>query len=279
VATDKRQRQKQGRQARLEAERSAAARSRRIKGIRNAVIFAIIVVIVAFVLSTRNHKDKSESVKTDRTTTTTTTTQPTLKPAKASVCPPADGSAKRTVSFTGALKNCLKSGHTYTAAVTTSQGRFDVLLDTARTPKTANAFVVLSRWKYYDGTKLFRAEKDSGIIQGGSPHTQDSTDPGPGFVILDEGGTFTSADYGPGALAMARTAKPDSADGQFFLLSGEGARYLGDKKGQGKSAGTYVVFGRVTRGLDVLKRLSALDDGQQKPSTPVSVTKVQISET
>ena len=91
-------------------------------------------------------------------------------------------------------------------------GQVEVALDTKRTPKTTNAFVALSRWKYYDGTKLFRTEKDTGIIQGGSPHTQSNTDPGPGFPIPDEGGKFTSADYGPGTLAMARTAEAEQRE-------------------------------------------------------------------
>ncbi len=276
MATDKRQRQKQGRQERLEAERVAVARSRRNRGIRNAVIFAVVVVIVAFVLSKTSSKDKGDSVKSDAGTSTTKVPS---KPGKASVCPPTDGTAKRTLSFSGTLKQCLEPGRAYRAVVTTSKGAVEIALDTKRTPKTTNAFVTLSRWKYYDGTKLFRTEKATGIIQGGSPHTQSNADTGPGFVIADEGGTFTSADYGPGALAMARSASANSANGQFFLLSSAGGRYLGDKSKLG-SAGSYVVFGRVSRGLDVLKQISALDDGSGKPPSakvPV-ITRVEIKQ-
>jgi len=276
MATDKRQRQKQGRQERLEAERASLARTRRNRSIRNALIFAVVVVVAAFVLS-RTGKHKSESLKSDASTSTTRAPS-SGKAGNAAVCPPTDGTAKRTLTFTGSLKQCLTAGRTYTAVLTTSLGQVEVALDTKRTPKTTNAFVSLSRWKYYDGTKLFRTEKASGIIQGGSPHTQSNADQGPGFTIADEGGTFTSADYGPGTLAMARSARPNSANGQFFLLSGEGARYLGDKKEPG--AGTYVVFGKVTKGLDVLKRIASLDDGGQKPpasKVPV-IKKVQITE-
>ena len=280
MATDKRQRQKPGRQDRLEAERAALARTRRNRGIRNAVVFAAVVVIAAIVLSRTGKKDdnSSESVKTDRSTSSTTS--PTAKSVSADACPPTTGSTKRIITFEGALKDCLKSGSTYRAVVTTSQGTVEVALDTKRTPKTTNAFVSLARWKYYDGTKMFRTEKASGIIQGGSPHTQDNTDRGPGFPIADEGGTFSSADYGPGTLAMARTKQPDSANGQFFFLSGEGARYLGDTNKTGAAAGSYVVFGKATKGLDVLKKISSLDDGSGKPASSkrVAITKVQITE-
>lgn len=51
MANDKRQRQKDARLARLEAERSAAARAKLSRTIRNAVLFAVVVVIVAFALS------------------------------------------------------------------------------------------------------------------------------------------------------------------------------------------------------------------------------------
>jgi len=262
MPTDKRQRQKQGRQERLEAERLAVARGRRNRAIRNAVIFAVVVVAAAFIISRTGSKDSSSS-------------------GTPAGCPPTNGSAKRTLNFTDAPKQCLKKGAKYQAVLTTSQGRVVVVLDTKRTPKTTNDFVALSRWKYYDGTNLFRTEKDTGIIQGGSPHTQSNADAGPGFVIPDEGGTFTSADYGPGTLAMARTANPNSATGQFFLLSGTGGRYLGDKSKVGAGAGTYVVFGKVKGGLDVLKRISALDTGSGKPppsKMPV-IKKVQIVQT
>ncbi len=280
MATDKRQRQKQGRQERLEAERASLARTRRNRSIRNAIIFAALVVVAAFVLSKTGSKDKNESVKSNDSTSTTKA-PPSARPVNAAICPPTDGTAKRSLSFTGSLKQCLTTGRAYHAVLTTSLGQVTVALDTKRTPKTTNAFVSLSRWKYYDGTKLFRTEKQTGIIQGGSPHTQSNADVGPGITIPDEGGTFTSADYGPGTLAMARTASPNSASGQFFLLSGTGGRYLGDKKQLGSSAGTYVVFGKVTSGLDVLKRISALDDGSHKPpasKVPV-IAKVQITET
>ncbi len=278
MATDKRQRQKQGRQERLEAERASLARTRRNRSIRNAIIFAVVVVVAAFVLSRTGGKGKTESLKSDASSSTTKAPS-SAKAGNAAVCPPTDGTAKRTLTFTGSLKQCLTAGRTFQAVLTTSLGQVEVALDTKRTPRTTNAFVSLSRWKYYDGTKLFRTEKDSGIIQGGSPHTQSNADQGPGFTIADEGGTFTSADYGPGTLAMARSAQPNSANGQFFLLSGEGAKYLGDKKEPG--AGTYVVFGKVTKGLDVLKRIASLDDGGHKPpasKAPV-ITKVQITET
>ena len=40
---------------------------------------------------------------------------------------------------------------------------------------TANNFIVLARYHYYDGTSMFRTDTSIDIIQGGSPHTQDAS--------------------------------------------------------------------------------------------------------
>ena len=37
---------------------------------------------------------------------------------------------------------------------------------------------------------MFRTDTSIDIIQGGSPHTQDTSDPGPGYTIKDEGTGF-----------------------------------------------------------------------------------------
>jgi cyclophilin family peptidyl-prolyl cis-trans isomerase len=199
-------------------------------------------------------------------------------------CPPTDGSATRTIDFAKAPTGCIDPAKTYTATFDTSEGSFTVALDTERTPKTVDNFVALAGWKYYDGTRIFRTEADTGIAQGGSPHTQGADDPGPGYTIPDEGGTFTTDDYGPGAVAMARSDQPDSASGQFFVLSGEGGRYLGDKDQIGPTAGTFVVFGKVTDGLDVVKQITDLQGGIDQttglgvPGKDITIDKVTIHE-
>ena len=70
----------------------------------------------------------------------------------------------------------------------------------------------------------------------------------------------------------------NSASAQFFLLANEGARYLGDEAQLGPSAGSYVVFGQTTEGLDVLETIAGLDDGTGAPSRQVTIEKVTITE-
>ena len=194
-------------------------------------------------------------------------------------CPPVEGVEVPVIDFTDAPKLCIDPSRTYTATFTTDLGEFTVELDTKRTPITTNNFVTLARFGYFDGTDLFRTEASTGIIQGGSPHTQSNSDPGPGYTIPDEALPFSADDYGPGALAMARTSAPNSGSAQFFLLANEGGRYLGDPAQLGPSAGSYVVFGQTVSGLDVLVAIAELDDGTGVPSSPVAIQSVSITQT
>jgi len=290
MGTEKRERQKANREAKLAAEAAAQAKQRRNRTIRNLVILVAVIVVVMLVMSlTSCSKSDSEGSAKGYTssddgavTTTTPTADDGTSSAKATygtgACAPAKGTDKPVVDFEAAPKKCIDPAKAYTATFTTNLGDVTVVLDTKRTPVTTNNFINLARSGFYDGTKIFRTEASSGIIQGGSPHTQDNSDAGPGYTIPDESLPFASADYKPGSLSMARTSAPNSAGGQFFFLSNEGGRYLGDSAQLGPSAGSYVVFGQTTKGLDVLEKIAALDNGTSAPSSPVTIEKVTISE-
>jgi peptidyl-prolyl cis-trans isomerase B (cyclophilin B) len=183
-------------------------------------------------------------------------------------CAAADGSSPVTKEFGAAPASCLDPDKVYTATFDTSEGEIKVALDTDRTPGTANNFVNLARFKYYDNTPIFRTDQSIDIIQAGGENNSAST----GYTIPDEGGKFA---YAAGDLVMARTGAPDSAGGQFFFVAGPKASLL---DGQG----TYVTFGRVTTGLDVVKAILALSSGDGAlggaPSRPVTINSVTITE-
>jgi cyclophilin family peptidyl-prolyl cis-trans isomerase len=143
---------------------------------------------------------------------------------------------------------CIDTAKTYTATFQTSAGPIVTTLDTTRTPQTTNNFVVLARYKYYDGSAIFRADQSIDIVQGGAPTTNSPSDPGPGYTIPDEGGKFT---YVPGQLVMARTSGPNSAGAQFFLTGGPKVSSL-------DTQGTYVVFGTTdATGTDLVAQMLA----------------------
>lgn len=196
-----------------------------------------------------------ESEGTDSPENTPTTRQEDIMPPSyttftdsdygATPCP-AEGS-ERQLSFDDSFQNCLEPGTAYTAVMDTTLGEVRIALDTQNTPGTSNNFISLSRAGYYDGTLLHRTDTSIGIIQGGSPHTNNAADPGPGYNIKDEGTDFT---YRPGQLVMARGQGLNSAGAQFFFAVNSQTALL-------DSQGIYVVFGEVTEGLDVLEAVLA----------------------
>ena len=281
MGTDKRERQKANRDAKLAAQAAEEAKRKRNRFIRNVIILVAAIIVTGFLLSALSGCSSSDSEGATTEGQTSTAAAPTETADGLAFgsgeCPPADGVAEPVIDFDDAPAKCIDPDKTYVAEVETTEGTVTVELDTAKTPLTANNFVTLARFGYYDGTSLFRTEARSGIIQGGSPHTQDASDPGPGYTIADEALPFSAADYAPGVLAMARTSAPDSASAQFFFLANEGGSYLGDAQ-LGDAAGSYVVFGRTTEGIDVLEKIANLDDGSGAPTQPVSITKVTITE-
>ena len=280
MGTEKRERQKANKAAKLEQERTAEAKRRRNQTIRNVVIMGVVLVIAFLLISALTGCSSSSGGSSGEQATTTTAAVPTSAAGATGsavkygtgACPPKDGVDKPVTTFTDAPKKCIDPSKTYTATFDTSEGTIVAELDTKRAPLTTNNFVVLSRYGFYDGTLVHRVVSSAGFVQGGSPHTEDASDPGPGYTIPDEGGTFTAADYTPGILAMARTAAPNSAGGQYFFLAHEGGTEAL------ASTGTYVVFGKTTQGLDILKKMAALDNGSEAPSKPITVNSVKITE-
>ena len=231
MGTDKRERKKANRAAKIAEQEAAEAKARRIKAIRNVVLFGVGIVIVAVLLSLTacgadTDTDDAAGNRPDTTDTTATTTgasspadpdgDETGDPAYGDgECPPVEGVDEPVIDFTIAPQLCIDPARSYTATFATTLGEFTVELDTERTPLTTNNFVVLARFGYFDGTDLFRTEAASGIIQGGSPHTQSNTDPGPGYTIPDEALPFSADDYALGPAYVNDAVTHDAVGGDL----------------------------------------------------------------
>ncbi len=102
------------------------------------------------------------------------------------------------------------------------------------------------------------------MIQGGCP--QGIGTGGPGYTFEDE---FNDHKVVKGALAMAN-AGPNTNGSQFFIVTAEATPWLDGK---------HTVFGQLTAGQDVVDRISLVErDGRDKPLTPVTLDRVEISE-
>jgi cyclophilin family peptidyl-prolyl cis-trans isomerase len=279
VGTAKRERQKANRQQRLE---QIAQESRRKKTRGRIIKFAIIIPAIIGLLYLLVFLTGDDSDDTPVTTTPPATEPATSEPATSEPgeqrepnivsfeygtgeCAPTEKPSEPVLEFEDAPQQCIDPEATYTATFETSKGTIEVLLDAATVPGTVNNFVNLARFGYYDGTPIFRTDPSIEIIQGGGADNQSS----PGYTIPDEGIGFT---YQAGDLAMARTRAPNSSGAQWFFVAGPAASAL-------DATGTYVNFGTVTEGLEVVQEILALagPDGQT-PTEDVTLTSVTIAE-
>ncbi len=84
---------------------------------------------------------------------------------------------------------------------------------------TVNNFITLVKTGYYDGL-IFHRVIPGFMVQGGCP--SGSGMGGPGYSIKGEfasNGVKNDLKHTRGILSMARSAKPDSAGSQFFLMT------------------------------------------------------------
>ena len=140
------------------------------------------------------------------------------------------------------------------ATIVTNTGTDVVELDGLGAPVTVGNFCELAESGFYDGVKFHRYEPGF-VIQGGDPITRDMDPsdvaagiPGPAGVP-GTGGPGWCNSHVDGAIAMARSAMPDSAGSQFYLCLGP--QHFLDSG--------YTVFGVTEEGLDVAHSLRAGD--------------------
>jgi cyclophilin family peptidyl-prolyl cis-trans isomerase len=272
MGTEKRQRQKQGRQARIEAamaeKKKAETRSRLVWGGGAAVLVIAIVLLVTFLHRNDNPTASSASSATPTTSadpSAASTTTPSTAPGTAGTgaCPNPDGSSPRTTTFTDAPKMCIDPTKTYTAKVETSKGDMTFTLDPKSAPLAANNFVVLARYHFYDGLDFHRIIPDF-VIQGGDPQGNGSG--GPGYAFADE--LPASKDlYQPGTLAMANSG-PNTNGSQFFIVLAAG-----------KLDASYSIFGKVTEGFDTTAQaIAKTGTSAGTPTDKTTINKVTITE-
>ena len=179
-------------------------------------------------------------------------------------CPPADGSAERQTEFSQPPEMCIDISKSYSAVLDTSMGSMTIALDATAAPKTVNNFVVLARYKYYEGI-IFHRIINTFMCQGGDPTGTGRG--GPGYKFEDELPAPNS--YKIGSVAMAN-AGPNTNGSQFFLVSGASGVGLPSH---------YSLFGQITEGLDVLDSIQdvATDRGD-RPDVDVVINSVTITE-
>jgi peptidyl-prolyl cis-trans isomerase A (cyclophilin A) len=152
--------------------------------------------------------------------------------------------------------------------VKTSMGNFRVELYPEKAPKTVANFLDYVKSGQYTGT-IFHRVIPGFMIQGGGYNTSFAEKPTRAPIQLESrNGLKNSA----GTIAMARTSDPNSATAQFFIntVDNAGLDYP-NPDGNG-----YAVFGKVTAGMDVVKKIEGTPTTTRGPMADVPQKPVVI---
>lgn len=134
-------------------------------------------------------------------------------------------------------------------------------------PQSVYNFVSLIKKGFYDGLIFHRVIKGF-MIQGGDPEGIGIG--GPGYHIKGEfaiNGVENNLKHTEGVLSMARSAMPDSAGSQFFIMH----------KTSPHLDGQYAAFGKIIEGQDIVDKIAETEtDYQDKPRTPQVMKTVTV---
>ena len=129
------------------------------------------------------------------------------------------------------------------AIIEMAAGKIVIELYENDAPGTVANFVKLAKQGFYNGLNFHRVVPGF-VVQGGDPKG-DGTG-GPGYTIKDE---VNARKHLTGAVAMAKTAAPNSAGSQFYITLAP----------QPRLDSGYTVFGQVVEGMDIVMKIKQGD--------------------
>lgn len=213
-------------------------------------ILALVIVIAALALGISGFKLKSKT--TNQNTTNIASTNTTAVTNTITNSSTLTNTAMKTYTNPGKLAD--EKIMNKQARIVTNKGTIVFTLDAKQSPLAVSSFVYLAEQNYFDGLTWHRVVDDF-VIQGGDPTGTGRG--GPGYQFPDE--TVTS-EYVEGTVAMANSG-PNTNGSQFFICNADDTQKL---------AKSYSIFGHVTSGLDVVKKIVQGDTMQKVTIEPVS---------
>jgi cyclophilin family peptidyl-prolyl cis-trans isomerase len=201
---------------------------------------------------------------TSEPATTTASNETTTKEEK----PPVTEEAKETNAQDPAERKPADGEEV--AVMKTNLGRVVLMFFPDKAPLHVANFKKLASEKFYNGTKFHRVIPGF-MIQGGDPNSKDGDRNNDG---TGNSGQFIKAEFNDvkherGILSMARSASPDSASCQFFIMVN---RYP-------SLDGSYSAFGKVVEGMDVVDKIVNLERDQRDnplPKNPAIIESITI---
>jgi len=260
VPTDKRQRQKEGRRARLGALRRVERRRRLVRRTIWVVVIAA-AIIGSVVLLLPGTKPLPKDVRLQDAAN---------KLAVEAGCPSSPYTVVDTTkSWKHPPHNILSKHRDYFAEFKTTAGDFTVKLDPAEAPANVNSFVFLAEHGFYNCTDFQRVipgfmdqgGSPSGGWQDDHPKAGSSTEPqGPGYTVkadeyphLPKHGDI----YKAGVLAVANSNSPHTNGSQFFVMAKSWVSKADCGNTNDCLPPSYTVIGAVVSGQKVVDKINA----------------------
>jgi peptidyl-prolyl cis-trans isomerase B (cyclophilin B) len=157
----------------------------------------------------------------------------------------------------------------------TSLGEIQLELYPEKAPETVKNFIQYAKDGHYNGT-IFHRVINGFMIQGGG-FTRDMVQKPTRPAIRNE--AANGLKNKTGTIAMARTSDIHSATSQFFINVMDNA-FLDYRDASANGFG-YCVFGKVTKGQDVVDKIKAVQTNNFRgmddvPTTPVEIISVTV---
>lgn len=129
-------------------------------------------------------------------------------------------------------------------------GTIEIELYPKYAPNTVANFVNLVEEGFYNGNTFHRLVPGF-VLQGGDPEGNGTGDPGYSIKgeFRENGYTKNTLKHKAGIISMARSAAPDSAGSQFFIVLADSQMISASLDNK------YAAFGKVIQGMDVIKNI------------------------
>ena len=217
----------------------------------NNTLKLLTAILLLVALSACNNE--STPTNTEPTSTGKTSIEPGAQPSPK----PKEKSTKETSMNTQPKEDENTNANLIT--LKTSLGDIEIELDAQKAPATVSNFLNYVEQGHYNDT-VFHRVIPGFMIQGGGfePGMKQKQTNTP--VLNEANNGLLNDEF---TIAMARTADPHSATAQFFINVNDNASLnFSSETPQGWG---YTVFGKVTKGKEVVKQIEIVSTGQMGP--------------
>jgi peptidyl-prolyl cis-trans isomerase B (cyclophilin B) len=281
----KRERQLARERYERQQQRRAATTARRRRNQQVVAVFVAVVIVVGGIVVLASKLGSNNNTPVASKPTKAVSATPSASPsASASASPSSSPSvAAAGCTYTKSAEKASKNvglptynkakAATYkkpfSATLKTNLGDIVIAMTANKAPCTTNSFRHLATTKFFDSSPCHRLTTQGiFVLQCGDPTGSGSGGPGYAFGVEN---APADGKYPAGTVAMARTSDPNSNGSQFFLVYKETS--LPDATG-------YTIFGKVTKGLNIVTQVAAAGtagaNGDGAPKKKVTIESVTI---